>query len=61
MTLSFATVTVAGAPAPTASVSTVPSGHGVVLPSGIRYDLMTPAERARKPADLVIRNRRQPR
>jgi hypothetical protein len=33
----------------------------VVLPSGIRYDLMTPAERARKPADLVIRNRRQPR
>jgi len=32
----------------------------VVLPSGIRYDLMTPAERVRKPADLV-RNRRQPR
>jgi hypothetical protein len=32
----------------------------VVMPSGIRYDLMTPAERVRKPADLA-RNRRQPR
>src|SRR5260370_646780 len=25
----------------------------VVMPSGVRYDLMTPVERARKPADLI--------
>jgi hypothetical protein len=25
----------------------------VVMPSGVRYDLMTPAERVRKPADLA--------
>jgi hypothetical protein len=27
----------------------------VVMPSGVRYDLMTPAERVRKPADLARR------
>jgi hypothetical protein len=32
----------------------------VVMPSGIRYDLMTPAERVRKRADLA-RDRRRPR
>ena len=32
----------------------------VVMPSGVRYDLMPPAERVRKPADLA-RKRRQPR
>ena len=25
----------------------------VVMPSGVRYDLMTPTERVRKPADLA--------
>jgi hypothetical protein len=30
----------------------------VVMPSGIRYDLMTPTERVRKPVDLA-RKRRQ--
>jgi hypothetical protein len=29
----------------------------VVMPSGVRYDLMTPAERARKPADLARKER----
>ena len=31
----------------------------VVMPSGMRYDLMTPAKRVRKPVDLA-RNGRQP-
>jgi hypothetical protein len=29
----------------------------VVMPSGVRYDLMTPAERAQKPADLARKPR----
>jgi len=29
----------------------------VVMPSGARYDLMTPAERVRKPADLARKGR----
>ena len=33
----------------------------VVMPSGVRYDLMTPAERARKPADLARKERRSAR
>jgi hypothetical protein len=34
----------------------------VVMPSGIRYDLMPPAGRARKPADLARKGRsRTPR
>ena len=32
----------------------------VVMPSGVRYDLMTPAERARKPADLARKGRPRP-
>jgi hypothetical protein len=31
-----------------------------VMPSGMRYDLMTPVERVHKPADLA-RDRRRPR
>jgi hypothetical protein len=29
----------------------------VVMPSGVRYDLMTPTERARKPVDLARKER----
>jgi hypothetical protein len=29
----------------------------VVMPSGVRYDLMTPAPRVRKPADLARKGR----
>jgi hypothetical protein len=29
----------------------------VVMPSGVRYDLMTPAERMRQPADLARKGR----
>jgi hypothetical protein len=29
----------------------------VVMPSGVRYDLMTPADRVRKPADLARKAR----
>jgi hypothetical protein len=32
----------------------------VVMPSGVRYDLMTPAERVRKPADLARKGRGPP-
>jgi hypothetical protein len=32
----------------------------VVMPSGARYDLMTPAERVRKPADLARKGRQRP-
>jgi hypothetical protein len=32
----------------------------VVMPSGERYDLLTPAERARKPADLARKRRPRP-
>ena len=32
----------------------------VVMPSGVRYDLMTPVERARKPADLIRKGRGGP-
>jgi hypothetical protein len=32
----------------------------VVMPSGVRHDLMTPAERVRKPADLARRGRSSP-
>jgi hypothetical protein len=31
--------------------------RSVVMPSGVRYDLMTPAERVHKPADLARRAR----
>jgi hypothetical protein len=31
----------------------------VVMPSGVRYDLMAPTERARKPADLARKERGQ--
>jgi len=32
----------------------------VVMPSGVRYDLMTPAGRPRKPADLARNGRPRP-
>jgi hypothetical protein len=33
----------------------------LVMPSGVRYDLMTPAEPVRKPADLARKGRGRPR